>query len=326
LRQTLSMDVALSIISQEDVTWDDWCAVADTWERFGVPTLFSADHYLSTNDELGNVAHDAWTVVAALAARTSTLRLGTLVTPITFRLPAVLANCAATADHVSGGRIELGLGAGWMDREHEAFGFPFPELRVRREMLAEQLEIVHRLWTEERVTFHGRHYTLENAPGRPKPLQSPHVPIIVGGAGYRGSAIPAARFADEYNAAWESHPKEFPAIRGRVVRVCEEVGRDPATMRFSISIHCVIGTTRDDAMDRAREIYDLRPRDDAFDDWFAGFTEFRLVGSVDEVAAELLPYAEAGAHRLMIMHILHRDLESIQLIAEQLAPRLAVSP
>jgi alkanesulfonate monooxygenase SsuD/methylene tetrahydromethanopterin reductase-like flavin-dependent oxidoreductase (luciferase family) len=235
----------------------------------------------------------------------------------------VLANTAATADHVSGGRIELGLGAGWMDREHEAFGFPFPAARVRRQMLAEQLEIVHRLWTEERVTFHGSHYTLENAPGRPKPLQSPHPPIIVGGAGTRGTAIPAARFADEYNTAWIAHPSEFGAIRQRVLDACDEVGRDPAAMRFSLAVHCVIGTTRDEAMGRAQAIYHLRPRDQSFDDWFASFNEYRLVGSVEEVATELRTYAEAGADRLMIMHNLHRDLESIQLIGEQLAPRLA---
>jgi F420-dependent oxidoreductase-like protein len=319
------MELALTIISQEGVTWDDWCALADTCERFEIPTLFSADHYLSRNDELGNVAHDAWTVIAGLAARTSTLRLGTLVTPVTFRLPAVLANAVATADHISGGRIELGLGAGWMDREHEAFGFPFPEPRIRRQMLAEQLEIVHRLWTEERVTFHGNHYTLENAPGRPKPVQSPHPPIIVGAGATRGSAIPAARFADEYNTAWVDHPSEFAEMRDRVLRACEEVGREAGTMRFSIAIHCVVGATHDEAMDRAREIYELRPRDESFDDWFATFTEYRLVGSVDEVAGALLPYAEAGADRLMIMHILHRDLESVRLIAEDLGPPLAAT-
>jgi F420-dependent oxidoreductase-like protein len=319
------MEVALTIISQEGVTWRNWCGIADTCERSGIRTLFSADHYLSRNDELGNVAHDAWTVIAGLAARTSTLRLGTLVTPVTFRPPAVLANAAATADHISGGRIEVGLGAGWMDREHEAFGFPFPEPRVRRQMLAEQLEIVHRLWTEERVTFHGSHYALENAPGRPKPVQSPRPPILVGGGATRGSTIPAARFADEYNTAWIAHHREFAEMRERVIRACEEVGRDPATMRFSLAVHCVVGATHDEAMDRSRAIYNLRPRDESFDDWFRSFTGYRVVGSVDEVAEALLPYAEAGADRLMIMHILHTDLESIQLIGERLGPMLAAS-
>jgi F420-dependent oxidoreductase-like protein len=317
------VEIAVTIITQGGVTWPDWCAIADRCEQSGIPTLFAADHYLSNVDELGSVSHDAWTVLAGLAARTSTLRLGTLVTPVTFRHPATLANAVSTTDHISGGRIELGLGAGWMDREHEAFGFPFPEPRVRRQMLAEQLEIIHRLWTEERVTFSGDHYALENAPGRPKPLQSPHPWIVVGGGATRGTTIPAARFADEYNTAWIHHPREFPDMRERVIRACDAVGRDPATMRFSIAIHCVVGETHADAMDRAHAIYDLWPRDETFEDWFAAFSECRLIGSVDEVAEELLPYAAAGADRLMIMHILHRDLESIRLIAEQLSPRLA---
>jgi F420-dependent oxidoreductase-like protein len=314
----------LLIITQEGVTWNDWCALADTCERFGVPTLFAGDHYLSTNDELGKVAHDAWTVISGLAARSSRLRLGTMVTPVTFRPPAVLANVVATADHISGGRVELGLGSGWMEREHEAFGFAFPRPRIRQEMLAEQLEIVHRLWTDERVTFRGSHYTLDNAPGRPRPVQAPHPPIIVGGKATRGTTLPAARFADEYNYAWDSHPREFPDARQRVIDACREAGRDPATMRFSIAIHCVVGETRDDAMDRARAIYDLRPREESFDDWSVSFTEeTRLLGSVDEVAAALRRYAAAGADRVMIMHSLHTDLESIRLIGEQLAPRLA---
>jgi F420-dependent oxidoreductase-like protein len=315
------VDLALVIITQGNVTWPDWCDVADACERYGVPTLFAADHYISL-DELGEVSHDAWTVIAGLAARTSTLRLGTLVTPVTFRPPAVLANAVATADHISGGRIELGLGAGWMEREHEAFGFPFPELKVRRQMLAEQLEIIDRLWTDDRVTFHGEHYRLENAPGRPRPLQSPHPPIIVGGNGKRGSALPAARFADEYNAAWIHHPEEFPEIRDRVIATCEEVGRDPATMRFSTAIHCLVGISHGEAMDRAHTVYALRPRDETFDAWFAEYSKTRLIGSVEDVARALRPYADAGAERVMLMQALHKDLEQVQLIGERLAPLL----
>ena len=318
------MQLDLLIITQEGVTWSDWRALADTCERFGVPTLFAGDHYISTTDELGNVAHDAWTVMSGLAAHTSTLRLGTMVTPVTFRPPAVLANVVATADHISGGRVELGLGSGWMEREHEAFGFPFPTARTRQEMLAEQLELIHRLWTEDRVTFKGTHYSFDDAPGRPRPVQSPHPPIIVGGRGTPRTTLPAARFADEYNHSWDSHPREFPDARRRVIDACREVGRDPATMRFSIAVHCVIGETRDEALDRARAIYDLRPRKESFDDWCAGFREqTRLLGSVDEIADALRPYAEAGADRLMIMHSLHTDLDSIRLIGERLAPMLA---
>ena len=311
------------IVTQEGVTWDNWCALADVCERFGVPTLFAGDHYISTYDELGHVSHDAWTVIAGLAARTSTLRLGTMVTPITIRPPAVMANMVATVDHISGGRVELGLGSGWMEREHTAFGFPFPRPRVRQQMLAEQLEIVHRLWTEERVTFEGSHYALENAPGRPKPLQSPHPPLIVGGSATPGTTLSAARFADEYNYAWVSQPSEFPDARQRVIDACDEVGRDPATMRFSIAVHCVVGETRDEAMDRARTIYNLRPRNANFDEWFASTSEQRVFGDIDDVAAALRPYAAAGADRFIVMHSLHTDLDSVRLIGEELEPRLA---
>jgi len=316
------MRVALMIEGQEGVTWEQWCALADACEEHGVETLFRSDHYISQVDEDGKVAHDAWTTLAALAARTTTLRLGTLVSPATFRLPGLLANAAATADHVSGGRIELGIGAGWMEREHRAFGFPFPETSVRVEMFAEQLEIVHRLWTEDRVDFHGRHYVLEDAPGLPKPVQKPHPPILVGGSGLRGTADPAARFADEYNSPFVS-PDDFAAIRAKVVAACERAGRDPATMRFSTMCGCLIGATRADALERARELYARAPRDVDFDAWLEGYSNRSLFGSVDEVAEQLGAYERAGCDRVMLQHLLHADLEPVRLIGRELAPAVA---
>src|SRR6266513_3091608 len=173
------MRVSLMIEGQEGVTWRQWCALADACEEHGVATLYRSDHYISQSNETSNVAHDAWTTLAALAARTTTLRFGTLVSPATFRLPGLLANAVATVDHVSGGRIELGLGGGWMEREHRAYGFPFPETSVRLEMFAEPLESVHRLWSEDRVDFQRRHYPLQNAPAHPKPVQQPHPPLLI---------------------------------------------------------------------------------------------------------------------------------------------------
>jgi F420-dependent oxidoreductase-like protein len=314
--------VALMIEGQEGVTWDHWCALADACEEHGVDTLFRSDHYISQGDEDANVAHDAWTTLAALAARTSTLRLGTLVSPATFRAPGLLANAAATADHVSDGRIELGLGAGWMEREHRAFGFAFPETRVRLEMFAEQLEIVHRLWSEKRVDFRGRHYVLEDAPGLPKPVQRPHPPLLVGGSGSRGTAEPAVRFADEYNTPFAS-PEDFAAIRAKVAAACERAGRDPATMRYSLMTGCLIGATREEALERARELYGRRPHDHGFDDWLAGYEKRAVVGSVDEVAARLHDYERAGCERVMLQHLLHTDLEPVRLLGSELAPALA---
>jgi F420-dependent oxidoreductase-like protein len=307
------MHVSLMIEGQEGVTWSQWCALADACEEHGVATLYRSDHYISQSNEAGNVAHDGWTTIAALAVRTSTLRFGTLVSPATFRLPGLLANVAATADHISGGRIELGLGAGWMEREHRAYGFPFPETKVRLEMFAEQLEIVHRLWTEDRVDFRGRHYMLEDAPAQPKPVQQPHPPILVGGSGTRGTAEPAARFADEYNTPFAS-PEEFAQIRAKVIAACERIDRDPATMRFSLMTGCLIGATRDDALERARQLYGRVRRDADFDTWLDNYSRSGLIGSVDEVAKRLREYERAGCEGVMLQHLLHADLEPVRLI------------
>jgi len=300
------------IEGQEGVSWDQWCALAGACEEYGVGTLFRSDHYISQSDESANVAHDAWTTLAALAARTTTLRLGTLVSPATFRQPSLLANAAATADHVSNGRIELGLGAGWNHREHAAYGFPFPETGVRVEMFAEQLEIVHRLWTEERVDFRGSHYVLEDAPAQPKPVQRPHPPLLVGGSGGRGTVEPAERFADEYNTPFVT-PEEAAGVRAKV----------PTSIRFSVMVGYLVGSTRGEALERARQLYDRRPRDADFDSWVASYSERAVVGSVDEAVARLREYAQAGCDRVMLQHLLHADLEPVRLLGRELRPALA---
>jgi F420-dependent oxidoreductase-like protein len=303
--------LALMIEGQEGVTWQDWCALADACEEHGVETLFRSDHYISQGDEAGNVAHDAWTTIAALAARTSKLRFGTLVSPATFRAPGMLANAAATADHVSGGRIELGLGAGWMEREHRAYGFPFPETATRVEMLAEQVEIVHRLWTEERVDFRGRHYTLENAPAQPKPVQQPRPPLLVGGGGMPGTVEPALRFADEYNTPFVS-PEDAAAIREKT-----------RPLRFSVMTGLLVGETREEMRERAHQLYARRARQQSFDDWLAAYSEHSILGSVDEAADRLRAYERADCDRVMLQHLLHTDLEPVRLIGRELAPALA---
>jgi F420-dependent oxidoreductase-like protein len=305
------MLLALMIEGQEGVTWDDWCALADACEEHGVETLFRSDHYISQGDEAHNVAHDAWTTIAALAARTTTLRFGTLVSPATFRPPALLANAAATADHVSGGRIELGLGAGWNEREHRAYGFPFPETSARVEMLAEQVEIVHRLWTEDRVDFRGRHYTLEDAPGQPKPVQQPRPPLIVGGSGARGTVEPALRFADEYNTPFVS-PEEAALIREKT---------NP--LRFSVMTGFLVGETDVEMRARAQELYSRRQREQSFDEWLAAYSGRSVVGSLGEVAEQLRAYQLAGCDRVMLQHLLHTDLEPVRLLGRELAPALA---
>jgi F420-dependent oxidoreductase-like protein len=305
------VDLALMVEGQENVTWEDWCALADACEEHGVGTLFRSDHYISQGNEFGGVAHDAWTTIAALAARTTTLRFGTLVSPVTYRLPGLLANAVATADHVSGGRVELGIGAGWMEREHRAYGFPFPADSVRVEMFAEQLEIVHRLWTEEHVEFRGRHYTLEDSPGLPKPVQRPHPPIVVGGSGRRGTVEPALRFADEYNTPFAS-PAEAAAIREKT-----------RPLRFSVMTGFLVGETDAEMRDRARELYGRRAREQSFDDWLAAYSERCVVGSVEDVVERLREYEAAGCDRVMLQHLLHTDLEPVRLLGEAVRPARA---
>ena len=168
------MRLCLMIEGQENVTWDQWRALAEACEQHGLEGLFRSDHYagLMGDEERGSL--DAWATLAGLAALSERIRLGTMVSPATFRHPSALAKMVTTVDHISGGRVELGLGAGWNEREHRAYGFEFPDLNGRLERFAEQLEIVHRSWTEDEVDFEGRHYRLERLHARPKPVQSPH--------------------------------------------------------------------------------------------------------------------------------------------------------
>src|SRR4051794_41289859 len=197
---TRPMRVALMIEGQEDMTWEDWVALADACERSGIEALFRSDHYLSVIGEGERGTLDAWATVNALAARTTNLRLGTMVTPSSFRHPSVLAKLVTSADHVSGGRIELGLGTGWSEIEHTQMGFPFLSMKERMDVLEEQLEIIHDgHWSQGPFSFKGTYYELTGLVARPLPVQRPHPPLIMGGAAGPRAARLAARFADEYN-------------------------------------------------------------------------------------------------------------------------------
>src|SRR3954452_17304364 len=178
------MRIALMIEGQEDVTWEDWVALAETCEASGIEALFRSDHYLSVGGHPERGALDAWGTINALAAKTTTLRLGTLVSPASFRHPSVLGKLATTADHVSGGRVELGLGTGWSEVEHTAYGFPFLEMAERMDVLEEQLAIIHdgHWGADDRYSFAATHSTLSALPAYPKPVQKPHPPLILGGA------------------------------------------------------------------------------------------------------------------------------------------------
>jgi alkanesulfonate monooxygenase SsuD/methylene tetrahydromethanopterin reductase-like flavin-dependent oxidoreductase (luciferase family) len=291
--------VALMIEGQEGVSWDEWVALAEACEEHGVEALYRSDHYLSLTAPDDRAATDAWTLLAALAARTTRLRLGTLVSPVTFRHPAVLARAAATVDHISNGRVEVGMGAGWMRLEHETFGFPFPETAERVRMLAEQIEVVDRQLRDDLLT-----------------VQRPRPPLIVGGGAQRGTTTPAARLADEYNT-YGVDPAEAARRKKRVDEACEAEGRDPASLRFSVMTPFLLD------LDHARRFVERYPNVGSASDWFDELRRRGLAGDPEELVAGLREFEAAGVEGVMLQHVVHEDLDVVATIGRKLASALA---
>jgi alkanesulfonate monooxygenase SsuD/methylene tetrahydromethanopterin reductase-like flavin-dependent oxidoreductase (luciferase family) len=288
--------LALMIEGQEGVSWEDWLGLARASEEYGVEALFRSDHYLSQTDP-ERPALDAWTVIAALAAQTTRLELGTLVSPVTFRPAAVLANASATANEVAGGRVSLGMGTGWMEAEHEHYGFPFPELTTRLRWLEEQLKDVRRFWGDR-----------------------PHPHLIVGGSGRSGTIRPAAKWADEYNTTFAT-PAECTARHERLVEACEREGRAP--IPFSLMTACAIGRTPEEARERIRRRLDRAGHQVDPDEYKAARGSAAVLGTLEEAAEQLRSYERAGVERVMLQHLDHRDLELVALIGQELAPLVA---
>ncbi len=310
------------IEGQEGVSWEQWVALAEAAESAGIEALFRSDHYTTGLGHGERESLDAWTTLAGLAAITARLRFGTLVSPVTFRHPSLLARAVTTVDHISGGRVELGMGTGWMELEHEAFGFPFPEYDERLAMLREQVEIVHRQWSEEAFDYEGERYRLRDARARPRPVQRPHPPLIIGGQGKRRSLAVAARWADEYNS-FRHGPEEFRAIRRRLDEALQAEGREPVSVPLSAMIGFVLGRDAGEVEERLRRFLE-RFRIDAAPAEFLASREGRfLAGTVDEVAEGLRRYEAAGVERVFLQHLLHEDLETVELIGRELAPAVA---
>ena len=316
------MRVCLMIEGQESVGWEDWVAIAEACERHGVDTLFRSDHYLSVHDRRERGSLDAWTTIAALAARTSTLRLGTLVSPATFRHPSLLAKAVVTVDQVSGGRAELGIGAGWWQAEHDVYGFPFPPTRERMDILAEQLEILLGHWSDGPFAFQGEHYRLAEHDDRPAPVQRPHPPLLLGGAAGPRSARLAARFADEYNTVYAT-AAECRERRDAVLSACRAAGRDPQTIRFSLMTSWLVGRDHAELGERAARLARWQGADsDDPDAFMAGLPEASIVGTVDHALERLRELEAAGVERVMAQHLLHEDLDAIELLGQDVAPAL----
>jgi alkanesulfonate monooxygenase SsuD/methylene tetrahydromethanopterin reductase-like flavin-dependent oxidoreductase (luciferase family) len=290
------MRVALMIEGQEGVSWEDWLALAAACEEHGVDALFRSDHYLSGTDP-GRAALDAWAVLPALATRTERIELGTLVSPVTFRPAAVLANASATAYEISGGRVSLGMGTGWMEAEHTAFGFPFPPMQGRLALFREQLEAVRGFWGDG---------------GRPH--------LIVGGSGLSGTVRPAARFADEYNTVMAT-PAECAERREKLARACEREGREPIPL--SLMTACAIGRDEGEALERIRRRLERAGHDVDPDEYLVQRGEAAILGTLDQAAERLRAYEAAGVERVMLQHLDHRDLDMVELIGRELAPNVA---
>jgi F420-dependent oxidoreductase-like protein len=304
---------------QQGASYDQLLSVAQEAERLGFDAFFRSDHYLRMGgDPAGPEGlpgpSDAWVTLAGLARETTRIRLGTLVTSATFRLPGPLAISVANVDAMSGGRIELGLGAGWFEEEHTAYGIPFPALGERFDRLEEQLAIIAGLWTTpagKRFSFDGTHYQLHESPALPKPVQQPHPPIIVGGAGAKRTPALAARYAAEFNLAFRPLD-EFTAACDRVRSACEAIDRDPASIAYSAAQVLCCGADEAELTRRAAAIR----RDPA------ELRQHGAAGTPDEVAARLRAYRDAGATRMYLQVLDLNDLDHLRLVAEAVLPQL----
>jgi F420-dependent oxidoreductase-like protein len=297
---------------QQGASYDDLLAVARITEELGFDAFFRSDHFVAFGGDGLPGPTDAWVTLAALARETSTIRLGTLVTSATFRLPGPLAITVAQVDAMSGGRVELGLGAGWFDREHEAYGIPFPPLGERFERLEEQLAIVTGVWETplgEQFSFDGRHYRLVDSPALPKPVQAPRPPVIVGGGGPRRTPRLAARYADEFNLPFSSVSatgEQFARVRA----AAEEAGRDGSSLRLSAAQVLCCGRDDEELGRRAaaigRRVEDLG--------------DGALFGTPADVVAQLEALREVGAETAYLQVLDLADLDHLRLVADEVLP------
>ena len=310
------MELRIFAEPQEGATYEQQLAMAQAAETYGFAAFFRSDHLLRIKPGSGVPGPtDSWVTLGALARETSTIRLGTMVTSATFRAPGLLAVAVAQVDAMSGGRVEIGLGAGWFEAEHSAHGIPFPPVAERFDRLEEQLAILTGMWRTpigERYSFEGAHYTLRDGPALPKPTQRPHPPVIIGGLGARRTPALAARFANEFNVPFAAVEVTAARISG-VRAACESAGRDPEELAYSHAITICCATEESELDRRAarigRELDELRQN--------------AAAGTPDEVIARLAEYGQAGASRSYLQVIDLDDLDHIALVASEVLPALA---
>ncbi|WP_229402516.1 LLM class F420-dependent oxidoreductase [Micromonospora okii] len=309
------MELRIFTEPQQGASYDQLLAVARCAEDAGYGAFFRSDHYLKMGAVSGEPGPtDAWTTLAGLARDTSRIRLGTLMTAATFRLPGPLAITVAQVDQMSGGRVELGIGTGWYAEEHTAYGIPFPSLGERFDRLEEQLAVVTGLWETpagETFDFAGRYYPVADSPALAKPVQRPRPPILLGGMGPKRTPRLAARYADEFNLPFVS-VADTVAQFDRVRAACADIGRDPATMRWSNALVLCCG--RDEAEVRRRAEAIGREPDE--------LRENGLAGTPAEVVDRIGRYAEAGSGRVYLQVLDLADLDHVELVASEVMPQL----
>jgi F420-dependent oxidoreductase-like protein len=298
---------------QQGASYTTLLRVARATEDLGFDAFFRSDHYLKMGDVSGLPGPtDAWITLAGLARETSRIRLGTLMSPATFRYPGPLAISVAQVDQMSDGRVEFGFGAGWFEAEHAAYAVPFPDLRERFDRYAEQLAIITGLWETpegQSFSFGGEYYTVTESPGLPKPAQRPRPPVLIGGSGPKRTPRLAARYADEYNVAFSS-VDDTAAAFGRVRGACAAAGRDEASLTYSAAQTVCCGRTADDLARRAAAIG--RKPDE--------LREHGLAGTPDEIAARIAEFAAIGATRMYLQVLDLDDLDHLELLAELIVP------
>lgn len=311
----VTMDFRIFTEPQQGATYADLLAAALITEKSGFDAFFRSDHWLTMgeNDGLPGPT-DAWVTLGGLARETTKIRLGTLVNSATFRLPGPLAITVAQVDEMSSGRIELGLGAGWYEGEHSAYGIPFPALGKRFEILEEQLEVITGLWSTavgERYNFQGQHYSLIDSPALPKPRQTEGPPIIIGGGGPLRTPRLAATYADEFNLPFRSI-EAFKEQKDRVVSACVKLDRDPEELTYSAALVACVGETESHVSERARaigrDVQELR--------------ENGLAGTPDEALETLQRWQEAGAERIYLQVLDLDDLDHIALMGREFNGKL----
>jgi F420-dependent oxidoreductase-like protein len=301
---------------QFGATYDQLLAVARLAEELGFDAFFRSDHYLTMGEGDGRPGPtDAWVTLAALARETTTIRLGTLVTAATFRLPGPLAISVAQVDAMSNGRVELGIGAGWYDTEHTAYGIPFPSTRERFDRLEEQLAVITGLWSTplgDRFSFDGHHYHVVNSPALPKPVQQPHPPVIIGGYGTKRTPRLAATYAAEFNVPFP--PLDYYRTACDVVRAaCDDIGRDPSSLRYTVAQVVCCGENEDEYRRRATAIGHDPDQ----------LRQGGVAGVTGEVIERIRAFGDAGAETVYLQVLDLDDLDHLRLIASAVAPEVA---